>query len=154
MALRTWDPLRELESLRREFERVFGDSSGNGGRSWPAAFLPGRSARTYPLVNMREDRDNLYLEALAPGLDPATLEITVVRDSLRLQGEKLPIAETVKSEAFHRSERSAGRFVRTMALPSEVDGERVSAEYKCGILRVTLPKSEKAKPKQIAIEVK
>lgn len=154
MALMTWDPLRELDVLRREFERLFSEISGNGGRSWPAAFLPGRSARAYPLVNIREDRDNLYIEALAPGLDPGTLEITVVRDTLRMQGEKQPIADTVKPEAFHRSERSAGRFVRTMTLPSEVDGDRVSAEYKNGILRVTLPKTEKAKPKQIAIDVK
>lgn len=154
MALMTWDPFRELEALRREFERIFGEISGNGGRSWPAAFLPGRSARTYPLVNIREDRDNLYIEALAPGLDPGTLEITVVRDTLRMQGEKQPITDAVKPEAFHRSERSAGRFVRTMSLPSEVDGDRVSAEYKNGILRVTLPKTEKAKPKQIAIDVK
>jgi HSP20 family protein len=155
MATKTWDPFRELESLRREFDRIFGDYAGNGGSPYArAAFLPGRAARLYPMVNMREDRDHLYLEALAPGLDPGSVELTVHNNTLRIQGEKQAISADIKPEQWHRSERSAGRFVRTLSLPVDVDSENVKAEYRNGLLHITLPKSEKAKPKQISVEVK
>jgi HSP20 family protein len=155
MALRTWDPFRELETLRREFDRVFGEMNGNGGSPFArAAFLPGRGARMYPMVNIRDDRDNLYLEALAPGLDPNSVELTVHNGTLRIEGEKQAISTDIKPEQWHRSERSAGRFVRTISLPAEVNSEGVKAQYRNGLLYITLPKTEKAKPKQITVEVK
>lgn len=155
MGYRTWDPWRELEALRRDFDRVVSQTFGNSGRS-PLSrvnFLPGRGARSYPLVNIRDDRENLYLEALAPGLNPDSLEITVVNDTLRLEGEKQAISADIKPESWHRSERSAGRFIRTLTLPAEVNSEGVTAEYRNGLLRITLPKTERSRPKQIAIQV-
>lgn len=153
MTLRTWDPFRELDALRREVERAFEDFGGNRWPTWRSAFLPGAAARAYPLMNVREDKDNVYVEALAPGLDPESLDISVLRDTLRVSGEKSPINADVKPEAYHRNERGAGRFVRTLTLPVEVDGDKVEAAYKNGVLRLTLPKHEKAKPKQIAVAV-
>lgn len=155
MALTTWNPWQELEVLRRDMQRAF-DGLGLPTRTWPlsrVSFLPGIAARAYPLVNLSEDKDHVYVEALAPGIDPATLEITVVRDTLRIAGEKQAIASNVKPEAFHRNERSAGKFVRTIELPVEVDGDKVTAEYRNGLLVVTLPKAEAAKPKQISVKV-
>lgn len=149
----TWNAWKELEALRNEVERAFGGMSSPRNGCTPAAFLPGRSARAYPLVNMSEDTEKVYIEALAPGLDAHTLEVTVVRDTLRIAGEKQALSPEIKPEAFHRNERSAGKFVRTVSLPSEVDSEKVSAEYKDGLLRITLAKAEAAKPKQIAITV-
>lgn len=148
----TWDPWRELESLRREVERAFEDYRVGTPRS-RAGFLPGLMARAYPLLNVSEDKDNVYVEALAPGLNPETIEVSVLHDTLRIAGEKTPITAEIKPEAFHRSERGAGRFVRTLTLPTEVDGDKVKAEYKNGLLLLTLPKHEKAKPKQIAVQV-
>lgn len=155
MPTMNWNPWRELEALRREVERAF---ENFGVEAWTApggrpSFLPGRSARTYPLLNMREDKDHIYVEALAPGLDPATLEISVLGGTLSIAGEKQAITADVKPEAFHRNERGAGRFVRTVELPVTVDNEKVAADYREGILRITLPKSEEAKPKQIAVNV-
>jgi HSP20 family protein len=155
MTYATWDLFREMETLRREVARAFEQSGHDEGR--PAfrrtAFLPGTSARAYPLVNVGEDKNTLYVEALAPGIDPATLAISVVRDTLTVTGDKQPISADVKPEAFHRNERGSGKFTRTITLPIEVDGDKVSAQYKDGLLLITLPKSEAAKPKQITVKV-
>lgn len=153
MALRTWDPIRELDALRREIEHIFEDF---GTWTWPfsrTAFLPGLSARSYPLLNVGEDKDNVYVEALAPGANPDTLEISVLDNTLRIAGEKPSLSPDIKPEAFHRNERSAGRFVRTMTLPVQIDREKISAQYKNGLLLLTLPKAEAAKPKQITVSV-
>ncbi len=153
MAWRSWDPFREVEALRREVERAFEDF---GSWRWPfswVSFLPGTAARRYPLLNLNEDEDNVYVEALAPGVDPESLDVSIVGDQLRIAGEKPPIKPEIKAEAFHRNERSAGRFVRTTTLPVAVDADKVSAEYKNGLLLLTLPKAEEAKPKQIAVKV-
>jgi HSP20 family protein len=155
MALMTWDPLREMDTLHREIDRLFEDM-GMGRWSFPFtrfSFLPGRASRMYPLLNMSEDEDHLYIEALAPGIDPKTLKVTVVRNQLTLSGEKMRMAENVKPEAWHRNERAAGTFVRTIALPVEVDEAKTAAEYKNGMLTIKLPKAEAAKPKQITIQV-
>jgi HSP20 family protein len=157
MPFRMWDPFRgfdrDFEALRREIESVF-ENAMEGKRPFARfAFLPGAAARAYPLMNVAEDSDNVYVEALAPGLNPDTLEVSVLDNTLRVAGEKPPISEDVKPEAFHRSERSAGRFVRTMALPVGVDAGKVQAEYKNGLLLLTLPKAEEAKPKKIAVSV-
>ncbi len=155
MTYATWDLFREMEALRREVQRTF-EQSGHDCRRpafGRAAFLPGTAARAYPLMNVSEDKDNLYVEGLAPGIDPASLEISVVRDTLTVTGEKQAIASDVKPEAFHRNERGVGKFARAITLPVEVDGDKVSAQYKDGLLLITLPKSEAAKPKQITVKV-
>jgi HSP20 family protein len=76
-----------------------------------------------------------------------------MQNRLTLSGEKSPISSDVKPEAFHRNERASGKFLRTLDLPVEVDDGSVEAEYKNGLLRVTVPKAEKAKPKQIKVSV-
>jgi len=147
------NPWQTLEALRRELDRVFDESGTRNEPSFRTAFLPGRAARRYPLTNLYEDKDAVYLEALAPGVDPATLDVSVVGNTLSITGEKRRVAEDVKPEAFHRSERATGKFVRHLQLPVEVDENTVHADYKDGLLMVTLPKVEKAKPKQIAVQV-
>lgn len=149
-----WEPFRELDALRREFDKVYGGirtGTPNPTHS-RVSFLPGRSARTYPLFNMSEDKDTVQIEALAPGVDPASLQVTYHRDTLTISGEKAPINGGVEPDAFHRSERSAGRFTRTIRMHVEVKDQDLKADYKNGILRVTLPKAEAAKPKTIQIQ--
>src|SRR5437016_458512 len=120
--MRTWDPftefearLRDLEAMRRDYDR------GIGPRRAPqapqVAFLPGRAARAYPLMNMWEDGDEFTIEALAPGVEPDSIQITVVRNLLTVAGVKNP-PKDVQREAYHRSERAAGRFVRNIELPT------------------------------------
>ena len=148
-----WNPWQTLEALRREIERVYDENGSRSEPSFRAAFLPGRAARRYPLINLYEDKEAVYVEALAPGVDPSTLEISVQGNTLSIAGEKRRVAGDVKPEAFHRSERATGKFVRHIQLPVEVDENKVRADYQHGLLNVTLPKVEKAKPKQITVQV-
>ena len=147
------NPWQTLEALRRELDRVFDETGTRNEPFFHTAFLPRRAARQYPLTNLYEDKDALYLEALAPGVDPATLNLHIVGNTLSLTGEKRRVAGDVKPEAFHRSERATGKFVRHLQLPVEVDEGKVRADYKDGLLIITLPKAEKAKPKQINVQV-
>jgi len=145
-----YDPFREFERLRRRAERGAGGSPP-GGRDWRMAFLPGRAARQYPLVNLHDDGETFTVEALAPGLDPAQIEVTVVRNTLSIAGEK-PGPTNVAPERIHRSERSAGRFVRTVELPTEVDADRVNAQYLNGLLVVSIPRAASARPRRVSVQ--
>ena len=149
----TWNPWATMEALRRDIDRAFGNAGIANEPAFRSAFLPGRAARRYPLINLGEDRDNLYIEALAPGIDPATLDVSVIGNVLTVSGEKRRVPEDIKPEAFHRSERAAGKFVRNVELSVEVDTQGIKAEYKHGLLQLTLPKAAAAKPKQIAVQV-
>jgi len=148
-----WNPFEDLDALRREVDRAFAEFGFGSEPSHRVAFLPGRGPRTYPLINLLEDKENLYIEALTPGVEPQSLNVTVVENRLTLSGEKSRIAGEIRPEAFHRSERASGKFVRTIDLPIEVNDTGIQAEYKDGLLVVTLPKAEKAKPKQINVKV-
>jgi len=149
----TWDPFREMEALRREVERAF-DTFEVGRRPTfrRVAFLPGYGPREYPLVNLYEDRDNVYVEALAPGVSPDSLNLSVQGNTLTISGEK-PASCELPAEDYHRCERSAGKFIRTVEMPAPPDGAKVTASYKDGLLLITLPKQEQAKPKQIQVKV-
>ena len=148
-----WHPFEDLASLRQEIDRAFEGFGAGHGPLRQVAFLPGRGPRLYPLINLLEDKDNIYIEALTPGVDPKSLDVSVTQNRLTLAGEKTRIAEVVKPEAFHRSERASGKFVRIVDLPLEVEGGGVEAEYKNGLLVVTIPKAEKAKPRQINVKI-
>lgn len=153
MATYSWSPFREFEALRRELDRALSGQENAGSPITRSSFLPGRAARAYPLVNVSEDKENLYIQALAPGVDPASFDVSVVRNHLSISGQKNPAGDGANADSFHRNERAAGRFVRTIDLPVEVEDKNVQAEYKNGLLTVTLPKAEAAKPKQVSIKV-
>jgi HSP20 family protein len=142
-----------MDALRREIDQAFERVGPQSAPIFRTAFLPGRAAREYPLINLYEDQNNLYLEALAPGADPGSFNISAVEDTLTIAGEKPRVAGDVKPEAFHREERAAGKFVRSIELPVGIDEEKVSAEYRNGLLLVKLPRSEKAKPRQINVQL-
>src|ERR1043165_6627041 len=148
-----WNPFEDIASLHREIDRAFEGFGVGQSPSRRVAFLPATGPREYPLINLLEDKDHLYLEALTPGVDPESLNLTVMNNRLTIAGEKTRIGSNVTAEAFHRSERAGGKFVRTIDLPMEVNDTAVQAEYKNGLLVITLAKAEKAKPKQINVKV-
>ncbi|MBI1388883.1 MAG: Hsp20 family protein [bacterium] len=152
--MNVWNAFQELDRIRDEFDRALDPRRNRfGDGRWRLAFLPGYGARRYPLVNVFEEKDAYVIEALAPGLDPKQVNVTVVGNVLTLSGEKTRGNGDVKPEAVHRSERAAGKFVRSVELPAEVDSEKVSAEYKNGILKINAPKHEKARPRAIEVKV-
>ena len=142
--------LQEMDRFRRELDQAL--YTGVNMPRFRSAFLPGVSARTYPLINIRDEGESYKVEALAPGINPSSLNVTANRDGITISGEK-PAPEGVRPEQYHRSERSAGRFTRTFSLPSAVDVNQITAEYKNGLLRVVVPKAEEAKPKAISVAV-
>lgn len=144
-----WDLFREMDNLRRDIDSAFRDFGLT--RYGQAGFLPGVGLTSYPQINLAEDKDNIYVEALVPGVDPKDLELTVMRGTLTLQGKR---RETeAQKKAWHRNERGGGRFLRTIEIPAEVEADKVNAEYRNGVLTATLPKAEMAKPKKIDVKV-
>ena len=149
MTTAIWDPIRELMTIRRDLDRAL-SNEGMPAFPWRVGFLPGRSARQYPLLNLYESGEDFYVEALMPGIDTQQLDVTVVGNSLTISGEK-PGPTNLQPERVHRSERAAGRFVRGLTLPTEIERDQVSAEYRNGILLLTLPRAESARPKKVRI---
>jgi HSP20 family protein len=149
----TWNPFNLMQALHRDIEWAFGNAGVANEPFSRVAFLPGRAARRYPLINLYEDRDHVYVEALAPGVDVESLALAVTGNVLSISGEKRRTPDNIPPEAFHRDERAAGKFVRTVDLPIEVDADQVKAAYQHGLLMVTLAKAAAAKPKQITVTV-
>jgi HSP20 family protein len=153
MNLLSLDLLEDMERMRREIDRILGEERFSAW-SFPfsrISFLPGRAARAYPLMNISEDDENIYVDALAPGVEPDTLNVSVAGEQMVISGEKRPLPKGVKSDAIHRSERSAGQFARSLSLSVGVDSEKVKADYRDGVLKIILPKLEAAKPKRVRV---
>lgn len=142
------DILREMENLRREIDGAF--KGFGGGAFLEPSFLPGVGLQKFPQINLAQDKDNVYVEVLVPGVDANDLELTVMRGVLTLSGERKDTPGTGKT--WHRRERGHGKFLRTIDLPCEIDSEKVAARFSNGVLLVTLPIQEQAKPKKISVK--
>jgi HSP20 family protein len=145
----SWDMLRELDNLRREIDEAF--RSGGTGRPLGGGFSPPLAVRRFPLVDVSEDEGNLYVDVLVPGVDPAGIDLSVVRSTMTISGERKPIAEK-EGQVVHRSELGSGKFSRTLELPVDVDSDKIEARCRDGIMRITLGKAEHAKPRKIEIK--
>lgn len=132
---RFWEPWQDFERMRRSL-------MGNGRTSTVVEF---------PAVNMWVDRDNALVTAEIPGVDPNTIELSVVGKSLTLRGSRQP-GELKDGETYHRQERWQGRFSKTVELPFAVESERVNARFTKGVLSVELPRAEAEKPKKITVK--
>ena len=149
MDLIPWRPERGLASLRREmnwlFRRFFEEEE-----EWPIETWKGKWA---PALDVEETEDEIMVKAEIPGVDPKDIELTIAGDCLRIRGEKKQEKEE-KKKNYHRIERNYGAFQRSVRLPAEIDSEKAKADYKKGVLHITLPKVEKARSKEIKIEIK
>ncbi len=139
------NPLAELARAKREMDRLFSDFSSR----WPSGGF-GAGSGVFPALNLSETGDTLFLEAEVPGVRAEDLEISVEGSTLVLRGERK--ADTPENVSYHRRERVNGRFSKSISLPYEVQVDKVEAQYKDGVLRLTLPKAEHAKPRSIAVK--
>jgi HSP20 family protein len=145
--LNVWSPFRHLSLLRNEIDRLF-DSPLDALTSNSQQFLNG----WLPTIDLYEDRDHLVLKAELPGMKKEDIDISLHGEVLTVSGERKE-EETFDKAETYRAERFLGRFQRTLTLPVRVDASKVQASYKDGILTVTLPKAEEAKPKQIEVKI-
>jgi len=144
--LTPWEPFRDMrrmhDALDRMFDRALIGSSDYENFSFGS--MP---------VDLYETDDNVIVKAAAPGIKPEELEITITGDRLNIRGEISEEHED-KNAKYYLRERRFGSFNRSISLPSTVDGDKAKAEFENGILILTVPKKEEAKPKAITIKAK
>ena len=145
MAIVRWEPFRDLVTTQDHFNRLFNDVFSRG---FGEGSLSG-SAWT-PAVDIYETDQNVVLKAELPGIDPKDVEIRVEDGALYLKGER-KFENEVNEDGYRRVERQYGSFTRSFPLPASVDSDKATAEYKNGMLNLTLPKREEAKPKTIKV---
>ena len=150
--LQVWKPFRELAPFR-EFERMRREMD----RLWDSFFerRPTKieeQGEFLPALDLAETDNELVVKCEVPGLEPKDIVISLSDGMLTIKGEKKQEREEKEAD-YHLVERSYGAFTRSIQLPKEVQGDKINASYKNGILKVTLPKSEEAKKKEIKIKV-
>ncbi len=142
-----WNPYRELEQTfddfwgRDWFTRPLWDDRNEGVATWK------------PAVNVYENKENLYIEAQLPGIDMKDVNLSVTDHTLDIRGER-KVEHEEKKEGYHFREARYGTFARSFTLPSYVAPEKAKASYDRGVLTLTVPKMEEAKPRVIPIEAK
>ena len=149
-ALTRWNQYKELEDLQHTLGSLFGRSQAR----WPQGQeeTTMRVADWTPLVDISEDGKEYLIKAELPEVKKDDVKVAVENGVLTISGERKSEKEE-KNRKYHRIERAYGSFERSFIVPDDADADKVIAEFKDGVLRVHLPKSEKAKPKQIEVKV-
>ena len=141
-----WPTFGRLSSLRDELDRLF--ESPFAGLTQASQLLSGWT----PALDVHEDKDNFVVHAELPGMKREEIDVTLHDGALSISGERKLEKKYEESEVY-RTERFFGKFQRTVTLPAPVAADKVKAQYKDGVLTITLPKTEAAKPKQIDVNV-
>ena len=132
----------DFDRMKREVLRLL-DTAAEDGQAI-------RGAGVFPPVNITQDDDNFYLRAELPGIKASDLSISALRNRVSIAGRR-EIPQEHQRASYHRKERPEGAFDRAVTLPAEVDADHVDAHYADGILTLTLPKAQQAKPRQIVV---
>ena len=140
MSLIKWDPFREFNPLNARVGNFLF-------RNWEG---PMSTTTWNPSVDIFENDNEVVIKAELPGMDAKDIEVKLENNVLTLKGER-HFEKEAKEENYHRVEREYGTFSRAFSLPVAVNGDKVTAEYKDGVLRIVLPKKEEIKPKPIKI---
>jgi HSP20 family protein len=135
-------PTAAFAQMRRDMESLVERLTG--------VAAEGSVAGVFPPMNVSEDRDHYYVRALIPGMDPSQLNVSVVHQTIAVSGRRQSPEE--QGASYHRKERAEGAFSRSVTLPAAFDGARVDAKYVDGILTLTLPKPEAAKPRRVTVQ--
>ena len=138
-----WNPFANLEEIRAEMSRLF-DTSTYRRNSWETVFTPA--------LDVVEEKDNYLVNVDLPGLTKADVSVTVQDNFLTVKGERKHAVENKEANYYHH-ERVHGQFIRTIELPTRLNAGQVVATFRDGVLHITLPKAEEAKPKEINVSV-
>lgn len=143
MTLIRWQPFSDIDVLRRQMDRLFDEVT-----HWetPSTVI------SAPAIELSDEGDRLMLKAEIPGIDAKDLDISVMRQAVVLKGERR-VEEKTEEQGYFRSEFRYGSFARTIPLPTEVQNENATAEYKDGVLTLTLPKAEETGDRAVKISV-
>lgn len=144
-----YDPFKEMEELQNRFSKLFGLTPTRFGNGEKELFTASEWA---PSVDITEDEKEWLVKADLPDVKKEDVKVTVENGVLAITGER-KLEKEEKNKRYHRIERSYGTFLRNFALPEGADGAKVIADFKDGVLKVHLPKSEKAKSKAIDVKV-
>lgn len=147
-ALTRWNPFREMEELQNRLLSVFNLTTPRRGDGQESITV----AEWIPLVDIVEDDREYLIKAELPEMRKEDVKVTVENGVLTISGER-KLEKEEKGKKYHRIERAYGSFVRSFTLPDDADADKVSAEFKDGVLKVHVAKSEAAKPKQIEVKV-
>jgi len=149
MAIVKWRPTRDMISIQDEMNRLFD-------RFFSRDILDGEEfihpAQWSPAVDISENKDEFVVSAELPGMGKNDIQVTFVDGSLKIEGERTKEKEE-KNVNYHRVERVHGKFCRSFQLPTAVQQNKISADFKDGMLTVRLPKAEEAKPKAIDVKI-
>lgn len=145
--LTRWNPFREMEDIQNRLSPWFGRIALRGSGDEPMTV-----SEWAPLVDITEDDKEYLIKAELPEVKKEDVKVTVEDGTLTINGER-KFEKEEKDKKYHRIERSYGSFVRSFALPEGTSGSKVSAEFKDGVLKVHLPKTEATKPKAIEVKV-
>jgi HSP20 family protein len=148
MNLVKWDPFRELEDVSDRLNRIFGRSTA---RAESGQEMLGMADWT-PSVDISETDTAYLIKGEIPGVKKEDVKVTIQDGMLTIQGER-KMEKEEKNKKFHRVERSYGSFVRSFRVPDDADENKVKAEFKDGMINITLAKSAKAKTKAISVSV-
>ena len=146
-ALTRWDPFREMEAMQSRLSNILSRRSQDRDNEGKESITVAEWA---PVVDITEDEKEYLISAELPEIKKEEIKLTVENGVLILTGERRREKEE-KAKKYHRVERSYGSFVRTFSLPDNADAEKVNAEFKDGVLKVHIGKSEAARPKMVAI---
>ncbi len=149
--LTRWEPMREMANLTDRMNRLF-DELWRRPLAVRGSDEEVLSGTWMPAVDIRETRDALELTAELPGVDPKDVDVTVENGVLTIHGER-KFEKEEEGQTYHRVERVYGTFERSFTLPNSVDADKIKATYKNGLLILTVPKREEAKPKPVKIAV-
>ena len=147
MELMPWRPFGELGSIRSEMDRLWNKFLGE------TPFVRSLTEEWSPSVDISQTKDKLVIKAELPGLDAKDVNVSISGDLLTIKGEKKK-EEEEKDEHHHYMERYYGSFQRSFQLPVNVKTDKIEATFDKGVLKITLPKTEEAKKKEIEIKVK
>lgn len=146
---RLWDPFRELEEMHNRLSSLFGRSPMRREDGGEENITVGEWA---PLVDISEDDKEYIVTAELPEVKKEDVKVTLDHGVLNIQGER-KFEEEKKGKRYHRVERAYGSFIRSFTLPDDADPKKIDAEFKEGLLKVHIGKSEEAKPKSIEVKV-